>query len=474
VVLVLIAAAVLALRGGDDDGPHSLGTAVAGSGRLTEAIDAYGNTVDLRLSPTGKRLAGLAVRAGSSRRGLRPLRKGSLLRQRYVRGSNVVVTSGVVGGAKVEVTDAVAADSLGFVKRVEVRAEKGITPIGEIEPGPSGPRCRSARSRRRGKVTVELACSYSGAPPPSRSVVTGAIASDRRWLARARPLGASAPAWARKLYTRSLLVLRALTDRRTGAMVAGARDRWAHVWPRDAAAGVIAFANAGLESDARRAARFLARLDVAVGARFGGAGEPIDDGRPPAGDAEGWVRAALRTAGLPAPPRREPWQQRDDWWEEGERRDYLGNAIASDASPRLIRRRFGYRSWLARRADGGAPDASAAWAVAPFSRPGLTGLVRRSLDRIVTHQGRFGITPGTAWNGRDPWSAPTAWVAWAFARLGNQARADELLTALRRSATSAGTLPERVSRRSGAPRSTTPLAWSHAFAILALRERFGS
>ena len=40
---------------------------------------------------------------------------------------------------------------------------------------------------------------------------------------------------------------------------------------------------------------------------------------------------------------------------------------------------------------------------------------------------------------------------------------------LRRAATPLGLLPERVDARTGIPRSTTPLAWSHAFAILALR-----
>ncbi|MBK5220339.1 MAG: hypothetical protein JJE35_11220, partial [Thermoleophilia bacterium] len=41
---------------------------------------------------------------------------------------------------------------------------------------------------------------------------------------------------------------------------------------------------------------------------------------------------------------------------------------------------------------------------------------------------------------------------------------------LRRAATPAGALPERVDAQTGIPRSTTPLAWPHAFAILALRE----
>ena len=46
------------------------------------------------------------------------------------------------------------------------------------------------------------------------------------------------------------------------------------------------------------------------------------------------------------------------------------------------------------------------------------------------------------------------------------------MQALRRSATPAGTLPERVDAETGIPHSTTPLAWSHAFAILALHARY--
>ena len=41
---------------------------------------------------------------------------------------------------------------------------------------------------------------------------------------------------------------------------------------------------------------------------------------------------------------------------------------------------------------------------------------------------------------------------------------------LRRAATPLGLLPERVDAETGLPTSTTPLAWSHAFAILAARE----
>jgi GH15 family glucan-1,4-alpha-glucosidase len=87
----------------------------------------------------------------------------------------------------------------------------------------------------------------------------------------------------------------------------------------------------------------------------------------------------------------------------------------------------------------------------------------------------FGITPGEGWpGGEDPWSAPTAWTAWSLAALGNRREALRLMRALRRAATPAGDLPERVDAQTGIPRSTTPLAWSHAFTILALQELWPS
>ena len=90
---------------------------------------------------------------------------------------------------------------------------------------------------------------------------------------------------------------------------------------------------------------------------------------------------------------------------------------------------------------------------------------------LVAQGTRFGITPGEGWpGGEDPWSAPTAWTAWSLAALGERREALELMEALRRSATPAGDFPERVDAGTGIPRSTTPLAWSHAFAIVALQE----
>src|SRR4029077_14798728 len=94
-----------------------------------------------------------------------------------------------------------------------------------------------------------------------------------------------------------------------------------------------------------------------------------------------------------------------------------------------------------------------------------------TLRQLVARGTRFGITPGEDWpGGEDPWSAPTAWTAWSLAALGERREALELMGELQRSATPAGDLPERVDAQTGIPRSPTPLAWSHAFAILALQE----
>jgi hypothetical protein len=68
-------------------------------------------------------------------------------------------------------------------------------------------------------------------------------------------------------------------------------------------------------------------------------------------------------------------------------------------------------------------------------------------------------------------SSPAAVCAEPSKRRSSSSPAGRLLRALRR-ATPHATLPERVNAEDGNPTSTTPLAWSHAFAILALRTRY--
>jgi glucoamylase len=298
----------------------------------------------------------------------------------------------------------------------------------------------------------------------------GLVGAAPGWLAAARPLGPNAPGWARRMYARSLLVLHALTDARSGAVLAGVRDGWEYVWPRDASAVAIALDAAGYRAEAKRVVRFLRGLDLGAAARFYPNGTPVG-GRDAQGDAAGWVAAAAAATRMPDALFKHPWKGLDDYQENGGG-DFLANAIASGAPdiPALFGTPAGT---LSRRAHdpGSGFDSAAAWAVRPFPHPALYPLARRTLLRIAARSGRFGIVPSRDWDGGDdPWTAPTAWTTWSLAALGERPAALHLMTELRRAATPAGLLPERVDAPTGIPTSTTPLAWSHAFAILALRE----
>jgi hypothetical protein len=528
--------------------PPFLGTAVAGAGGLTAAVDAYGDVVDLRApgpagrglidNPADRQVAGTVaadtgivprVRIGGGR--AEPLWRADSISQRYLPGTNVVRTLARFGDVAVEITDAGAGRALARV--VSARAPPGLAavPAIGINLEPTGSmRCRQARLPRRlalvcstgpplrpggsgssdagvdGRanprtaVTRPLGSAAAGVEAQAARIVAAASTGDRRWIAHARPLGPGAPAWAQRLYRRSLLTLRALTDRRTGAVAAGAREGWAYVWPRDAGTAAVAYAASGYRVAAQRVARFLLGLDLGAAARFDGDGDPVPS-REAQGDAAGWTALAARAAGLPSPVAALPWRERPDY-QEGAPGAYLGNAIAQTVADRPetlphggksahrrgapeIGEAFEASGGLVRRARDPASglDSAAAWAVRPFPLPALFPAVRKSLLRLAARQTRFGITPGEGWPGTDPWTAPTAWSAWSLAALADRERrsgapgagddrrqALRLLADLRRAATPAGSLPERVDAGTGIPRSTTPLAWSHAFAVLALRE----
>ncbi len=483
VLVALVAAGALLVSGGHEADPRTpdglpgmpppfLGVAVFGDGGLTAAVDAYGNVVDLRPVPAGPALienpadrqaAGTVepstgvqvwVRVGGGPP--EPLWEADSVRQGYLPGTNVPRTVARFGEARVAIEQAVSDGKLAIVARGDsVNTELRVN-------APPGVVTRDPR------------------------VIAEAVAADRRWLSRARPLSPDAPEWARQMYDRSLLVLHALTGR-NGAVAAGDRDGWAYVWPRDASAVAIAFAAAGYRAEAERIARFMLGLGLEHAARFHGDGSPVP-GRPAQGDAIGWVAAASQAAGFGSARQAAhilaggepiPWRDRGDYW-EGEPGDYLGNAIASRTDVSEFSRHIWRASsdtpsgrGLVREAGNPNPglDSAAAWAVRPFLTPRLRAAVRASLNRLVSQATPFGITPGEGWpGGEDPWSAPTAWTAWSLAALGERRQALRLMVALRRGATPAGDLPERVDAQAGVPLSTTPLAWSHAFAILALRE----
>ncbi|HVQ59132.1 MAG TPA: glycoside hydrolase family 15 protein [Solirubrobacterales bacterium] len=496
--------------------PPFLGTAVAGDGGMTAAIDAYGNVVDLRApGPAGRAVienpadrqaagsvdadTGIVPRVAIGEGPALPLWRADSVSQRYLRGTNVVRTvarflfdlgggKGTASMVSVTVTDAVARGTLARVVKAEGSAEVRVVPSLSVNVE-AGAKCEA--EQRLGRAA--LICRAPGSSVMSAAeTIRLASFGDRVWLRRARALGAGAPDWAREMYERSLLTLHALTDRRTGAVAAGARDGWAYVWPRDAGAVALAFAAAGYRPEARRVARFLGSLDLGAAARFHGDGTPVE-GRVAQGDAAGWAAvaslAAKRGASWTQEVQKEPrvgrtgtiamvgieWSDRADY-REGERGTFLANAITSGLPAAEIADRFGSSRGLDRAEGADADlDSAAAWAVRPFAQPALFPAARRTLLPLASHGTRFGITPGEGWHGGpDPWSAPTAWSAWSLAALDERGAALPLLADLRRAATPAGALPERVGAQTGIPTSTTPLAWSHAFAILALRELWPS
>jgi hypothetical protein len=209
-------------------------------------------------------------------------------------------------------------------------------------------------------------------------------------------------------------------------------------------------------------------------------------GRKAAGDGEGWVAAARRVVEgrsdptvLPTVARSDldqdspaEWRDRQDYG-ENVTGDLLGNAIAAGASQAEILSRFETPRGLAREQGGDKLDSAAAWAVTVFPSRGLAGAVRTTLLELTGESTPYGTPPIEGWTPREVWTAPTAWSAWALTELGETRAADRLLAELHRAETPAGTLPERVDAADGHPTSTTPLAWSHAFAILALRARYG-
>jgi hypothetical protein len=487
--------------------PPFLGTATVGSGGLTAAVDAYGDVVDLRANPAGTALidnpadrqaagtvpsdTGIVPRIAIGGGPPLPLWRAKRVAQRYLPGTNVVVTVADFPGARVVLTEAASPQSLAL--RMRVRARPGRREAGWASVAVEPPvRCHRASAGN----SLDLVCGVvpRGARRAPTKVIEAAASRDRRWLRHARPLAGSAPRWAARMYARSLLVLRASTDRRSGAVAAGARDGWAHVWPRDAATAAMAFAAAGYRAEAGRVARFLLGLRLDEAARFRGDGGLVA-GRAAQGDAIGWVGAAARAAGVVSgrhaarmlsgsqPVR---WRGRADY-QEGDPGDFLGNALASGLPAGRVTKEFEEGGGLVREAGrGGGLDSAAAWAVRPFPRPALREAARRTLLRLGAKSSRYGLLPGEGWRGgEDPWSAPTAWSAWSLATLARlnrspaEAAADRrlalrLLATLRRAATPAGALPERVGASTGVPRSTTPLTWSHAFAILALQELWPS
>ena len=264
-------------------------------------------------------------------------------------------------------------------------------------------------------------------------------------------------------------------------MIAGERDGWDYVWPRDASAGAIALEAAGLRPEARRVVGFLSSLDLEEAARFYPEGSRVP-GRTAAGDEEGWVATAesvrKRTVRSIADRSRA---------RAGQSRRVAGIArTTARTSPGTC---SGTRSPLAPRQPRSGIDFSprVAWSARrarvnwTHPRHGRSpsfpsrGCGRRLAARSLISSGsprpsasrRSRVGRRDRSGPRRPPGRPGRWRSSVTPerRIG-------LLRELRRAATPYGTLPERVNAIDGRPTSTTPLAWSHAFAILALRARY--
>jgi hypothetical protein len=369
--MMLLAGVAAAVSGGSSEDPQTppalprlpppfLGTTVLGDGRLSAAVDSYGDIVDLRDGPVGASLianpaerqaagtvpsdTGIVPRVSIGGGAPLPLWRADRIDQRYLSNTNVLRTQASFGDALVTVEDAVRGRTLARVVTVRGPVQQGPAWRGSFSIEDGLDERLACRQRRlpsrlalicsptqdlRAKATFESR-SAAGAVARSRSaagILAAATREDRRWLDRARPLGDRAPAWATEMYERSLLALRTLTNRRTGAVAAGLRDGWAYVWPRDAGAVSLAFGAAGYRDEARKVAAFLSGLDLNAAARFDASGAAIE-GREAQGDAWGWTAAADRAAGLAPPHPRPDWRGRADYQEKSSG-DYLANALAS-------------------------------------------------------------------------------------------------------------------------------------------------
>ena len=345
--------------------------------------------------------------AGRGRRGPPlPLWRADSVRQRYLPGTERAAHGRRASGARrVAIECAASGGELGCVS-------------GPVRPAARG---SADRSRSRSGATCSAAARASTSTTRGRArIVAGGDGRRTGAGSRpARPLGGGAPAWARRMYERSLLVLRALTDRRSGAVAAGARDGWAYVWPRDAGAVALALAAAGYRAEARRVGALPARPRPR---RRGALRRRRRAGRRPRGP--GRRRRLGRRRGQGGGPRRRAASPSSGGTGPTTRRNppAITSATPSPAGAEAPDRRpigdaGGEGSDAAGvgaggRGSGFGLDSAAAWAVRPFPRPALFPAARRTLApwppqrSVRTRRDRFGIVPSEDWHEADPWTAP--------------------------------------------------------------------
>jgi glucoamylase len=81
--------------------------------------------------------------------------------------------------------------------------------------------------------------------------------------------------------------------------------------------------------------------------------------------------------------------------------------------------------------------------------------------------GGLGRYPSDQYYGGNPWILTTLWLALYYEKLGDLAKAEQLINWALNHSTELGLLPEQVDKQTDVPISAIPLAWSHAFFVLA-------
>jgi hypothetical protein len=457
-----------------------------------------------------------------------PMWRADSVTQSYLPGTNVVRTVARFGGARVVMTTATSSESLAMT----VQASSGTPSVSINVEG--GLRCASERRAAQLGLNCQLGRVVPPVHAAVARVLRAAAEDGRQWVGASRPLGAGAPRWAKGMYERSLLTIHALTSKKTSAVAGGARDGWAYVWPRDAATAALALEASGHGTDARTVTKFLTALRLNGAARFTESGSPVPGRSAQGDAAGWVTAAAAATGIAAPDERfpwrnRADYQestpgtylgnaiassgQRVDGPKTQAGVEFSAHQHRGLAEARRIAHEFGTEGGLVRAAGdpGSGLDSAAGWAVRPFALRPLYPVAERTLLHLVEGATPYGITPGEGWKGgEDPWMAPTAWSAWALAALSAEGSAVpahatrtgardprtnlhavrerggpsrpsprihedrqaalKLLADLRRASTPAGDLPERVGAHTGIPTSTTPLLWSSALAVLALRE----
>jgi glucoamylase len=317
-------------------------------------------------------------------------------------------------------------------------------------------------------------------------------------------------------------------SRTSGAVAAGAADRWNYAWPRDSAFVAVAMARTGHHTEAAKALEFLQRVQRGDGgfeARYlmDGSGPP--DTRERQSDGAGWALWALwevsRSSGNASPPaglrslldkatgfalaatddgRRLP-PASPDYWEVPVSRMTLGTVAplltglqASEhlygalgapalarrsgaAAARLrtnIRERFdgGYeRFGFGRYGGGGGMDAAVTFLMPPFAESPAPGVV----DAWIRYQSDAsrpagGLAPGAQWKQDGiSWTAETALVAYTASMIGRREMAEHWMDWLNAHRAGWGSLPEKV-LATGEPAGPAPLAWTAALVVLTAAE----